>query len=53
MIYVDPAATVHELKAWENDILLRFYKIFGLVSHEYFNCTKNQLKEAKNVFQMQ
>jgi hypothetical protein len=52
IIYVDPFATVHELKAWENDILVRIHQQYGLVKNEYFNCAKADLDLAKQIFHL-
>jgi transcription elongation factor Elf1 len=50
VIFVDHNATIHELKAWENDIIIRFDRKFGLVKDEYFNCTLEDLETAKIIF---
>ena len=50
VIYVDPNAIDHELKAWENDIIARIHERFGLVKDEYFNCSTSELDLAKQVF---
>jgi hypothetical protein len=50
LIHVDPAATIHELKAWENDLLLRIYYQFDLMKFEHFKCSKEMLDVAKAIF---
>jgi hypothetical protein len=50
LIFVDSLASVYELRAWENDILIRVSSSFSMVKREYFNCRKDELETARNLF---
>jgi aspartate carbamoyltransferase regulatory subunit len=52
VIFVDPAATLYELKAWENDVLVRLHQCFPvMIKHEYFSCPPEDVDAAVGLFQ--
>jgi hypothetical protein len=50
LIHVDSTATVHLIKAWECDIMVRYHNVFGLTKGEHFECPPSDLELAKQVF---
>jgi hypothetical protein len=52
VIHVDQIATIHELKAWENDIIVRLHEHFEFITDEHFYCPNNSVELATKVFCM-